>query len=63
VNCVSVIGFGGDAEAESEVETGFDNEPVFRFKVIVPGPVNVTVVGLLEPEHATPPEQLQLESV
>jgi hypothetical protein len=63
VNVAPGAGFVGEAETVNEVETGFESDPVFRFKVIVPGPVNVTVVGLFEPEHASPPEQLQLENV
>jgi hypothetical protein len=57
------VGLDGAAEAVSIVETGFDRDPVLRFRVIVPGPVNETVVGSFEPEHASPPKQLQLESV
>jgi hypothetical protein len=53
----------GVAEAVNEVEMGFDSEPVLRFKVIVPGPLNVTRVGLFEPEQVRPLEQLQLEGV
>ena len=34
-----------------------------RFSVIVPGPENVTAMGLLEPEQVNPPEQLQEEIV
>jgi hypothetical protein len=44
---------------ENTVE--FASVCVWRFNVIVPGPVNVTVIGLFEPEHASPPEQLQFE--
>jgi hypothetical protein len=53
----------GVENAVSEVEMGLVSEPVLRFNVIVPGPSNVTVVGSFEPEHTSPPEQLQLESV
>ena len=60
---VPCTGFAGDAEVISEVETGLESEPVLRFIVIVPGPLNVTRVGSFKPEHANPPEQLQLESV
>lgn len=66
VNDAPCTGFAGDAEAVSEVETGLDKDPVLRCKVIEeggPGPVKVTVVGLLEPEHDNPPVQLQLEIV
>ena len=52
-----------DAAAVSEVETGLLSEPVLRFSVIVPEPVNVTVVGSFEPEHTNPPVQVQLENV
>jgi hypothetical protein len=45
------------------VEAEFVDVWVWRFNVIVPGPVIVTVVGLFEPEQASPPEQLQLENV
>ncbi len=46
---------------EEVVEVGFAGVWACRFKLIVPGPVKVTVVGLLEPEQARPPEQLQPE--
>lgn len=38
-------------------------DPVFRFNVIVPGPVNDAVVGSFEAEQDNPPIQLQLENV
>jgi hypothetical protein len=44
---------GGDT-AVSEVETGLLNEPVSRFSVILPGPLNVTTVGSFEPEQVRP---------
>jgi len=44
------------------VEVEFVSVTVFRFSVIVPGPLNVISVGLLEPEHVNPPEQFQLEN-
>jgi hypothetical protein len=53
----------GVDNAVSEVEVGFDSDPVLKFNVIVPGPLNVTRVGSLEPEQANPPEQPQLDSV
>ncbi len=40
--------------AVSEVETGLLSEPVFRFSVILPGPLNVTRVGSFEPEQVRP---------
>ena len=52
-----------EGDAVSMVETGLVSEPVWRFRVIVPDPLNVTRVGSFEPEHTSPPEQLQLESV
>ena len=57
------VGLGGVAEAVSIVETGFDRDPILTFRVIVPGPVKETVVGSFDPEHANPPEQLQLDTV
>jgi hypothetical protein len=57
------VGLCGVAEAVSIVETGFDRDPVLRFRVIVPGPVKETAVRSFEPEHASPPEQLQPDSV
>jgi hypothetical protein len=58
-------GFVGEDEAVSIVETGSVSviELVLRFRVTVPKPVNETVVGSFEPEHVSPPEQLQLERV
>ena len=43
------------------VEVELTNVRFSKFNVIVPGPVNVTEVELPEPEHSSPPEQLQLE--
>jgi hypothetical protein len=63
VKDVPRAGFAGDAVAVSEVETGLVSEPVLRFNVIVPGALNVARVGSFEPEHASPPVQLQLETV
>jgi hypothetical protein len=63
VNGEPGVGLDGVAEAVSIVELGLVSEPVLRFRVIVPGPVSVTVVGSFEPEHANPPAQLQLENV
>jgi hypothetical protein len=51
----------GDADAVSEVEAGFVSTPLFKFNVMVPGPLTTTMVGSFEPEHVNPPEQLQLE--
>ena len=56
-------GVGGVAKAVREVETEFDKEPVLRFKVIVPGPRNVTKVGSFDPEQVKSPMQLQLDIV
>ena len=63
VNDVPGDGFDCDEEAVKEVETGLLSEPILRFSVIVPEPSNVIRVGLFEPEHTSPPEQFQLESV
>ena len=52
-----------DAVAVSEVETGVDKDPVLSVRVIVPVPVNETVVGSFEFAHANPPVQVQLENV
>ena len=52
-----------DDTIEDVVETEFVCVWACRFNVIVPGPVSVTMVEMLEPEHVSPPEQLQLESV
>ena len=49
--------------AVSEVEIGFDNDPVLRFSVIEPAPVTVTVVGSVDSAQDNPPEQLQLSNV
>jgi hypothetical protein len=50
--------------APSDVETGFESDPVLRFNVIEPAPDTVTVVGLLEEAaHDTPPVQVQLAKV
>ena len=35
-------GAGVEGDAVSNVETGLVSEPVWRFSVIVPGPLNVT---------------------
>jgi hypothetical protein len=51
---VKVPGDGYEAEAVSEVETGLGSEPVLRFNVIFPGPLNVTIVGSFEPEQVSP---------
>jgi hypothetical protein len=40
--------------AVSEVDTGLLSEAVFRFSVILPGPLNVTKVGSFEPEQVRP---------
>ena len=53
----------GVAEAVKDVETGFDRDPVLRFRVIEPGPETVTTVGSLESKHDNPPEQVQLANV
>ncbi len=63
VNCAPPCTVLGVAITVKDVEMGFESDAVFRFSVIVPGPANVTTVGLFEPEHVKPPEQLQLESV
>ncbi len=63
VKVVLCVGFDGNAKAVREVEIGFRRDPVFRFKVIEPGPVKLTVEGLGEPEQLNPPEQLQPETV
>jgi len=63
VNTLPRDGFRGVAKAVKEVETGFDKEPVLRFKVIVPGPRNVTRVGSFDPEQVKSPMQLQLDIV
>lgn len=39
---VPLDGFDGVAEAVREVDTGFVSDPIFRFNVIVPGPINGT---------------------
>jgi hypothetical protein len=57
------VGFDGVAETVNDVDVGFVSDPVFKFNVSVPGPVNVTWVGSFEPEHVRPLEQLQLERV
>ena len=51
---VNVPGDGYDEEAVSEVETGQVSEPILRFSVIFPGPLNVTRVGSFEPEQVRP---------
>lgn len=53
----------GVANAVSEVEMGLVSEPVLRFNEIVPGPMNVTRVGSLDPEQVRPFEQLQVDNV
>ena len=53
----------GVAEAVSIVETGFDKDPDLRVNRTVPGPLNVAIVGLLDPEHVNPSEQVQPENV
>lgn len=63
VNVLPWDGLGGVAKAVSEVETGFDKRPVLRFKVIVPGPRNVTRVGSFDPEQVKSPMQSQLDIV
>jgi len=46
-----------------EVEMGqVKPEPVLRISVIVPGPSIETETTLLEPEHANPSMQFQLET-
>jgi len=60
LNDVPGDGFGVDVNAVMFVETGFDSVPVWRFSVIVPGPVIDTGITLLVPEHDKPPVQLQL---
>jgi hypothetical protein len=49
----------GDADAVNDVETGLESDPVFKFKVIEPGPVAVTSVTSFDPEQAKPPLQIQ----
>ena len=63
VNVLPWDGLGGVAVAVREVETEFDKEPIFKFKVIVPGPRNVTRVGSFDPEHVKSPMQFQLDIV
>jgi hypothetical protein len=63
VNDEPGVGVDGVAEAVSMVETGFDNAPDLRVSRTVPGPLNVAIVGSLDPEHVNPTEQVQLETV
>jgi hypothetical protein len=63
VNVVPACVEFGVENAVSDVERGLLSEPVLRFNVIFPGPLNVTRVGSFEPEQVRPLEQLQLESV
>ena len=63
VNGEPGVGADGVAEAVSIVELGLVSEPVLRVSVIVPGPLNVTIVGSFEPEHVNPPVQVQLDTV
>ena len=63
VNVLPWDGLGGVVKAVREVEIEFDKDPVLRFKVIVPGPRNVTRVGSFDPEQVKSPMQLQLDIV
>jgi hypothetical protein len=56
------VGLDGVAEAVSIVELGLVSEPVWRFSVIVPGPVKETGVRSPDPAQDRPPEQTQLET-
>jgi len=60
VNVVPACVEFGVENAVSDVERGLLSEPVLRFNVIFPGPLNVTRVGSFEPEQVRPLEQLQL---
>jgi hypothetical protein len=44
----------GGNTAVSEVDSGLLSEPVFRFSVIFPGPLNMTRVGSFDPEQVRP---------
>ena len=55
-------GVGVEGDAVSMVETGLVSEPVWRFRVIVPGPVKETGVRSPDPAQDRSPEQAQLET-
>ena len=63
VNGEPGVGVDVEGDAVSIVELGLVSEPVLRVSVIVPDPLNLTVVGSFEPEHVNPPVQVQLDTV
>ncbi len=63
VNVLPWDGFGGVDKAVTEVEAGFDKDPILRFNVMLPGPKNIVRVGSFDPEQVKSPVQLQLEIV
>jgi hypothetical protein len=63
VNVLPCVALEDDGVAANEVESGLDNEPFFKFRVIEPDPPTVTAVGSPKDGQDNPPEQVQLANV